>query len=84
MEVSRQRDDERMDGAVAEFVGRAVRGATPRHYRPAVIGGRLAARPACGLLAGNPVVTGRETALRASGGGRGAKKIRGAGVMTLC
>lgn len=32
----------------------------------------------------NPVVTGRETALRASGGGRGAKKIRGAAVMTLC
>ena len=52
------RATEPMMRAVVAFVGRAVRGATPRHYRPAVGSGRSRLpRPVAGW--GNPVVTGR-------------------------
>ena len=77
------RADETMMRAVVEFVGRAVRGATPRHYRPVAGSGR---RRLPRHVAGgeNPVVTGRKSGLAASRAKGFAKKIVGASVMTRC
>ena len=81
MEVTRA--NETMMRAVAVFVGRAVRGATPRHYRPAVGSGR--SRRLRHVAGGeNPVVTGRQSGLAASRAKGFAKKIVGARVMTRC
>ena len=49
---------ETMMRAVAVFVGPAVRGAAPRHYRPAAGSGRRCL-PQPVARWGNPVVTGR-------------------------
>ena len=53
------RANETMIRAVAVFVGQAVRGATPRHCRPAPLRNVALAVRRPGGTRGNPVVTGR-------------------------
>ena len=78
------RANETMMRAVVVSVARAVRGATPRHCRPAP--SRNVARPVRrpGGTRGNPVVTGRQIGLAASRAKGFAKKNVGASVMTRC
>ena len=78
------RANEAMMRAVAVFVGRAVRGATPRHCRPAPSRNVALAVRRPGGPRGNPVVTGRQSGLAASRARGFAKKIAGARVMTRC
>ena len=55
-DIAMIRDNETMMLVMAVFVGRAVRGATPRHYRPAVGSGRRGLRRPVARW-GSPVVT---------------------------
>ena len=77
-DIAVTRASETMVRAVVVFVGRAVRGATPRHCRPAPLRNVALAVRRPGGPRGNPVVTGRKTGLQAS---RGMRPVQNATIL---
>ena len=82
-DIEGTRAEETMIRADAVFVGRAVRGATPRHYRRGARKRPKSPSAACRRVA-SAVVTGRKSGLAASRAKGFAKKNVGASVMTRC